>query len=374
MNTNINVFEVFPWNENFETGNLKIDEQHKVLVGLLNKLSCTLVNQTDLELNDALNELANYAKMHFADEQIIWEESFCDDPWLFEHIKAHESFLPAVMKIKEQAADNSLPDIIGKMVHFLVQWLMSHIIHSDKRMVLAISILESSLSIEEAKHLANEKMSGSEKTLIDAILNMYGGMSSRTIALMREVSARKEAERKLSEANKKLEEMSIIDPLTGVFNRRHMNTIFAEKLGKAVRDKTPLNLFLIDIDFFKKINDYYGHLEGDKALKKVSSCLQKHCRRPDDIVFRIGGEEFVILTTNETEKDAYQFAESLRMAVEELQIPNHQSEAGEYMTISIGVNHKIPDTENGQDEFTRIADKRLYQAKKLGRNQVVITD
>ncbi len=371
---NIDVFEVFPWNVNFETGNIKIDEQHRVLVGLLNNLSCTMINQTDFDLNTALYELTNYAQIHFADEQIIWEDNFPDDPWLFEHIKVHESFIPSVMKIREAPTDNSPIEIIEKLVHFLVQWLMSHIIHTDKRMVLAIEALESGLLIDEAKQLATEKISGSEKTLIDAILNMYSGMSARTIALMREVAARKEAERKLSEANRKLEEISIIDPLTGVFNRRHMNTIFTEKLGKAVRDKTSLNFFLIDIDFFKNINDHYGHLEGDEALKRLAYYLQKYCRRPDDKVFRVGGEEFVILTSNDTEENSYQFAESLRIAIEALHIPTHKSKVSKYMTVSIGVNHKVPSIKDSLDEFTRVADKRLYRAKKLGRNQVAITD
>ncbi|MCP4326510.1 MAG: GGDEF domain-containing protein [Alteromonadales bacterium] len=371
---NINVFEVFPWNKNFGTGNLKIDEQHKVLISLLNNLLYTMIHQTDFDLNTALNELTNYAQTHFSDEQIIWEGSFHDDPWLSDHIKSHESFLPTIMKIMEQTTADPLPDIIEKLVHFLVQWLMSHIIHMDKRMVLAIEALESGLSIEESKQLANEKITGSEKTLIDAILYMYSGMSARTIALMREISARKEAERKLNEANKKLEEISIIDPLTGVFNRRHMNTIFTEKLGKAVRDKTPLNLFLIDIDFFKKINDYYGHLEGDNALKKVGYCLQKYCLRSDDMVFRFGGEEFVILTSNNAKSDAHQFAESLRTGIEQLHIPNDQSKVSKYLTVSIGVNHKTPNIEDTLNEFIRVADNRLYRAKKLGRNQIIISD
>ncbi len=374
MGTNINVFEVFPWNENFRTGNSKIDEQHKVLVRLLNKLSGALITHTEFELNTLLNELANYAKTHFSDEEAIFKDSFSNDPWFLEHVNTHNSFLPSVMKIMEQADDEPLVDIIEKMVHFLVQWLMFHIIHSDKRMVLAIKALESGLSMEEAKLMAEKEMSGSEKILIDTILHMYSEMSSRTIDLMREVGARKAVEIQLNEANNKLEEKSITDSLTGLFNRRYIDNVFAEKQGKATRDKTELTLFLIDIDFFKKINDHYGHIDGDEALKKFGSCLQEHCRRPDDIAFRIGGEEFAIITTNKTEKDAAQFAETLRKATEELKIPNSQSEVSEYMTVSIGVNHTIPGVSDDLDQFTKIADKRLYQAKISGRNQIVCSD
>ncbi|MCP4187921.1 MAG: hemerythrin family protein, partial [Gammaproteobacteria bacterium] len=205
MDSNINVFEVFPWNENFRTGCSKIDEQHKVLVSLLNKLSEALITHTEFELNTLLNELASYAKVHFEDEEAIFKESFSNDPWFLEHVNTHNSFLPSVMKIMEQADDEPLVDIIEKMVHFLVQWLMFHIIHSDRRMVLTIKALESGISMEEAKLTAEKEMSGSEKILIDAILHMYSEMSSRTIALMREVDARKAVEIQLNEANKKLE-------------------------------------------------------------------------------------------------------------------------------------------------------------------------
>ncbi len=201
MGANINVFEVFPWNKNLQTGNSTIDEQHKELVGLLNKLSGALITHTEFELNTLLSELANYAKTHFNDEEAIFKENFSNDPWFLEHVNTHNSFLPSVMKIMEQADDEPLVKKKKKMVHFLVQWLMFHIIHSDKRMVLTIRALDSGLSMEEAKLTAEKEMIGSEKILIDAILHMYSEMSSRTIELMREVGASKAVEIQLNEAN-----------------------------------------------------------------------------------------------------------------------------------------------------------------------------
>ena len=374
MNTNLDMFEVFPWNKNFATGNSKIDGQHQVLVALLNKLASTLVNQDEIELNTAFDKLANYANMHFAEEEEIWVEYFPDDPWLSSHQMTHTSFLPSVMEIKKHAAGESLPDIIEKIVHYLLHWLTFHIIDTDKRMVLAIKALESGATIDEAKLMADKEMSGSELILINSILNMYDGLSSRTIALMREMNARKKAEEQLNEANKQLETLIITDPLTRLFNRRHLDSTFKTKIRKAIRDKTALSYLLIDIDFFKSINDHYGHLAGDHALAQLGACLLKLCRRPDDMAFRIGGEEFVILITNQSEKDAGQFAEMIRAAIEDLKIPNNQSEVSKYMTVSIGVIYKTPSFEDNQDEFTRIADKRLYRAKALGRNQVVISD
>ena len=374
MNASINMFEVFPWNKNFETGNAMIDEQHQILVELLNKLASTLVNQNEAELNTAFNELTSYASMHFAEEEKIWTKYFSEDPWLLSHLKTHTSFLPSILEIKNNASTETLPDAIEKIVYYLLHWLIFHIIDSDKRMILAIKALKTGASMDDAKIIANKEMSGSESILLDTILSMYDGVTSRTIALMREMNARKEAEAKLNAANEKLESLIITDPLTGLFNRRHLNNTFKTMLRKAMRDKTSLSYFLIDIDFFKSINDHYGHLTGDHALEQLGSCLIKVCKRPGDIAFRVGGEEFAILTTNKNEADAYQFAEIVRTAVENLKIPNIDSEVSDYMTVSIGGVHKLPHTEDNQDVFARIADKRLYQAKTSGRNKSVISD
>lgn len=373
-NTNIDMFEVFPWTKEFETGHPQIDEQHQVLVSLLNKLAVTLVFQDEVELNAVFNELSDYVNMHFADEEKIWVKYFQGDPWLASHEKTHASFLPFVKEIRKKSQGESLPDVVEKIVHYLLQWLISHIIDTDKRMVIAVRALESGSTIDEAKIIADKEMSGSELILINAILKMYEGLSSRTIALMREMNARKEAEEKLNKANKKLESLIITDSLTGLFNRRHLDNIFQTRIRKAIRDKTAISYFLIDIDFFKSINDHYGHLAGDQALEQLGACLIKICRRPDDMAFRIGGEEFGILTTNKSENDAAYFAEMIRAAIEALKIPNEQSETNKYMTASIGVVYKTPSREDTQDKFFNIADIRLYRAKSSGRNQVVITD
>lgn len=371
MITSIDKFEVLPWNKNFETGNSIIDAQHKVLVDLLNNLAVTLVNQDEVKLNTTFDELIAYANMHFADEEEIWLKYFPDDPWFLSHKKTHTSFLPSVMDIKKNVSGDTLTETTEKIVRYLLQWLVFHIIDTDKRMVIALNALELGATIDEAKNLAEEEMKGSKQILIDAILNMYGELSSRTIEAMREMKARKEAEERLNETNTQLQKLIITDPLTSLFNRRHFDSTFKLQLRKSIRGKTALCLMLLDIDFFKGINDYYGHLVGDQALQQLSACLQELCRRPDDMAFRIGGEEFCILTTGESKDSVEQFAEKIRATVEGLKIPNKQSEVSSYMTISIGVAYKIPRVGDNQDEFINVADKRLYQAKASGRNKVI---
>lgn len=364
-------FEVFPWNDNFETGNELIDEQHKVLVSMLNKLAMSLVIDETIEINDAFAELAAYANKHFDEEEAIWAEHFIEDSWLTSHQMSHAAFLPKVLEIKEQDTGQPLRDKVETIVKFLIRWLAFHIIDDDKRLAFVVENIKKGASLDEAKLAADKKMSGSMRVLIETILNMYDGLSSRTLDLMRERRARAKAEKELMEANKRLEQMSITDQLTGLYNRRHFETVFHDELRRARREKHELTYFMIDLDYFKNFNDIYGHLEGDLALERVGAKLSELCRRPGDYAFRMGGEEFSILTSGMEATKPEVFGEILRAGIEDLQIAHQGSEVSDVMTASIGVASKIPNMKDNVDDCMRIADERLYLAKEKGRNQVV---
>jgi diguanylate cyclase (GGDEF)-like protein/hemerythrin-like metal-binding protein len=370
--TDFDHFEVFPWNKNLETGHPVIDEQHIVLVDLLNKLARTLVSDEAKQVNDAFDELAKYADFHFNDEENIWSEYFSEDYWFSSHQMAHASFLPKVVEIKEQKPESQLTDIIEDIVRFLIRWLAFHIIDNDKRMAIAVDAIDSGKSIEEAKILADKKMSGSMRVLIETILKMYDGMSSSAMELMRERHARIKAEKELIKANKRLEKLSITDQLTGLFNRRYFNNVFPREVRRAKREKKSLTFLMIDIDYFKYYNDNYGHLEGDKTLEKISETMLKICRRPGDFVFRLGGEEFGILATSLSDDKASAFGEKLRESIENLQIPHTKNKINKYMTVSVGLTNQIPAHDDAFEEIIKIADMRLYQAKDTGRNRVVV--
>jgi diguanylate cyclase (GGDEF)-like protein/hemerythrin-like metal-binding protein len=369
--TDFDQFEVFPWNKNLETGHSVIDEQHMVLVDLLNKLARTLVSDEAKKVNDAFDGLAKYADFHFNDEEIIWSEYFSEDYWLSSHQMAHASFLPKVVELKEQKSGKQLTEIIEDIVKFLIRWLAFHIIDNDKRMAMAVEAIDSGSSIEEAKISADKKMSGSMRVLIETILKMYDGLSSSAMDLMRERHARIIAEKELIKANKQLEKLSITDQLTGLFNRRYFNEVFPREVRRAKREKKPLTFLMIDIDYFKYYNDNYGHLEGDKALEKISESMFKVCRRPDDFVFRLGGEEFGIIAAGLSNENALTLGEKIRESIENLQILHAKNKTSKYMTISIGLSNQIPAQNDTFEEIIKVADDRLYQAKNKGRNQVV---
>lgn len=372
--TDLDHFEVFPWNRNFETGHAVIDEQHQILVTLLNKLAKTLVANQVKEVNTAFDALAEYANMHFDHEESIWADHFRDDAWLTSHQMSHAAFLPKVIEIKSRETDKSLADVVEHIIKFLIRWLAFHIIDSDKRMAIALDEINRGKSLEEAKAAAEKKMSGSMRVLIETILAMYDGLSSRALELMRERHARIKAEEKLKEANRRLAELSVTDQLTGLYNRRYFDKVFNTEIRRARREQRRLTYILIDIDYFKRFNDTYGHLAGDTALEKIGKTLLDACRRPGDLVFRLGGEEFGILATHLADSDPDAFGEIIRSGVEALQIPHSRSDAGRFMTVSAGLVNRVPGPEDTVEKLAGLADKRLYRAKAQGRNRVVTSD
>ncbi|MDH5718258.1 MAG: PAS domain S-box protein [Spirochaetia bacterium] len=168
---------------------------------------------------------------------------------------------------------------------------------------------------------------------------------------------------------KKVEELSITDELTGLFNRRYFNDISDRELRRAKREKSVVTFIMIDIDHFKLYNDTYGHQKGDKVLEKVGSVMRKTALRAGDYAFRLGGEEFAFLLLNSAPEQIEFFSKKLKDDIASLKIEHQKNSASKYVTISIGTA-KINDKYD-LDEMIMRADKALYQAKDKGRNRVV---
>jgi len=367
-------FEVFPWNENFETGVHEIDEQHKKLVELLNKLANALTQEEPVEINQAFDELAKYADYHFESEEAIWAENFNDDSWFVSHQLTHSSFLPKVLALQEEDKNKPLQVVIEDILKFLIRWLAFHILDDDKRLAVAMDAMASGSSLEEAKVIADRKMNGSVRVLIDTIMMMYDRLSSRTLNLMRERHARLRIEAQLREVNKRLEKLSITDQLTGIYNRRYFDSVISDELKQIRIYQTSLNLILFDIDFFKKLNDYYGHSCGDEALHKVGEALKELCEKDGDYAFRLGGEEFAVVSVAIPGKAERISGESIRQCIESLKIPNRDSAISDYMTVSVGELAVESYDDHDTNGLMKLVDKRLYVAKNGGRNRVVSFD
>jgi diguanylate cyclase (GGDEF)-like protein len=175
---------------------------------------------------------------------------------------------------------------------------------------------------------------------------------------------------KLSGRCRSLDEVSKIDFLTNLYNRRFFNELLIREWKSCARNKCFLSVLMLDIDKFKDYNDTYGHLQGDKCLKLISKCLKKHINRPRDIVARYGGEEFVVLMPETDLEGAKYIAEKIRSAIEKLQILHEGFQSYGVVTISIGVAATIPEEKLSPENLMNIADEALYRAKENGRNRV----
>lgn len=181
------------------------------------------------------------------------------------------------------------------------------------------------------------------------------------------------ANRQLAEANIELERLATHDGLTGIPNHRRFAEFLANEWKRSARNKSPLSLILLDVDFFKKYNDGYGHQAGDDCLKKVAAVLADNVKRPTDIVARYGGEEFVIVLSETDSAGAAQVAEMVRAGVEEEKIKHEYSDANEYVTISLGCTTTIANPDSDPDLLVKSADEVLYKSKESGRNRVTVT-
>ena len=179
-----------------------------------------------------------------------------------------------------------------------------------------------------------------------------------------------EREHDLREINASLRQMSLEDPLTRIANRRRFETALQISWRRGARKRQPLSLLMIDVDFFKGVNDLHGHSYGDDCLVSIASILKEHARRPDDIVARVGGEEFVILLPETGIPGAEIVAARVQQSVHALAVENKASPFGQELTVSIGVG-SVHQPTHGVDPAILLdcADQALYDAKHQGRNR-----
>lgn len=174
---------------------------------------------------------------------------------------------------------------------------------------------------------------------------------------------------KLLEVNRQLERLAAQDSLTGLANRRHFDEVLGREARRAAREGTPLSLLLVDLDYFKRFNDSYGHVAGDECLKAVSRQLVLSAKRPGDLAARYGGEELSIILPSTTEVGAMHVAQLLQEQIQELDIAHRASPYG-CVTVSIGVASLHGDQGSRTPlELIEAADRALYRAKAAGRNR-----
>jgi len=168
-----------------------------------------------------------------------------------------------------------------------------------------------------------------------------------------------------------LERLACLDGLTGIANRRAFDTFVYRAWRQCMRQGEPLALMMLDIDFFKRFNDLYGHGEGDRVLKAVAGVMARAALRPEDQAARYGGEEFACVMPQSDLAGAQTVAARIMEGVKALNIPHAASDVADVLTVSIGVASCLPEADGTVEGLIRDADQALYRAKNMGRSQIV---
>ena len=202
------------------------------------------------------------------------------------------------------------------------------------------------------------------------VLRRPDGSVEALVGFMFDITARKQAEDKILQLQRELEVLSYRDSLTGVANRRMFDTLYPVEWAKAQATGEPLSLLVVDVDYFKQYNDYYGHMQGDECLRQVAAALDAGASRSRDLCARLGGEEFVLLLPATDPEAARNVAERCRRLLAQKELPHARSGVGRLVTVSIGVGTTVPGKQDRAEVFLDRIDRRLYQAKSAGRDQV----
>lgn len=212
-----------------------------------------------------------------------------------------------------------------------------------------------------------------EEYIVEIYGNHFINRKNKSIFIFsafNDVTETRKTSAELKEANRKLHLLSSIDGLTSIANRRIFDETLKLEWNNCMQNSLPLSLIIYDIDFFKKYNDTYGHLEGDEVLKRVSTTLKNICANYKYLVARFGGEEFAVIMSNVISSDAYNFAEKGRNAIYELLIPHKSSDISKFITLSGGISTIIPKPNDDINNLIKQADEALYTAKTSGRNKI----
>lgn len=361
----------FNWGTHFVTGLTEVDKQHHHLVDIINQFGSLLAeNEIRIEDVDSLkNQLADYAIYHFQDEEKLMSKVKVDALYLNRHIEVHKGFLDDVTSIYSRISMDNL-DQARAFLKFLIHWLAYHILGEDQDMASQIKAIQSGMSPHEAYEKLEQERNSGTAPLLEALNGLFEQVSIRNKELkqLNESLEEKVALRtkELYEANLNLEELSLTDVLTGLPNRRHAMRRLSRLWDEALQKESSLVCMMIDADHFKKANDVHGHHAGDEVLIELAKTLQDSLRN-DDVVCRLGGDEFFIICPNTDKEGGMHIAELTRKAVSELRVPT--GEGFWHGSISIGVASRRPDMK-GFEELIKAADKGVYAAKEDGKNCV----
>lgn len=361
----------FEWTQDYMTDLPSVDGQHRHLVDLINQLGRSLgdndVSRADLQ--SLFAELVSYAQFHFKDEEQLMRETGIDERHIDRHVASHRRFLNDIGTLHSMDDGPAARSGAG-ILDYLVHWLAYHILGQDQDMARQIEAVRAGTESGEAfERHEHEKDAAVEPLLaaLDKLLQQLSARNRELVELNRTLEERvAERTRALSQANEELRTLSLTDVLTGLSNRRHAMMLLKVLWEESDETGKPLAALMVDADNFKTVNDSYGHDAGDRVLMELARELQ-HSLRSDDLIFRLGGDEFLVLCPATDFDGAMQVGRSLLDRVAEMSIPTGSGFWEN--SISVGVAVRTPPMQV-LDELIKAADDSVYLAKSAGRNCV----
>ncbi len=375
--------ETFVWDQNFVTGLAQVDDQHYELVELFNELNESLfsadLNQGAL-LQRTYERVIEYARNHFHDEEQVMVEAGVDPQHVLAHRRLHEQFVEQAEAMWSQRS--ALIDHPENIVNFLTSWLGLHILGVDQSMARQIRLIGEGMSPAAAYEQESSTQEASTKALVQMVGKLYQVLSLQNTELakanthLEQRVQQRTAElahinAELLEANAQLERFSQTDGLLQIANRGYFERRLIEACAYAARQGKALGLLMIDVDFFKRYNDHYGHQAGDACLKAVARAVGHALHRGSDLLARYGGEELVVLLPDTDAAGTLHVAQRIVAGIAAVALPHARSEAAAHVTVSVGGTSRIP-SPNGGAVLIGEADAALYQAKESGRNRALI--
>ncbi len=368
--------QAFQWNHCFATGLPEVDEQHQRLVDVINRFGALIMREDGAsadELEVVFAELAQYASFHFSEEEALMAASGLTPQYIESHQQKHLMFMDEVTLLYEGISADNRGAAKG-LLQFLTNWLAYHILGTDQFMARQIASVATGEVAHEIEQTDFSGQDPAKDALLSALNGLFQQVSDRNHELVQlnksleeRVAQRTQA---LTEANQQLDDIANTDVLTHLPNRRHAMRSFQRAWVESINSNAALACMMIDADGFKQINDTHGHDAGDRVLQALSKQL-RNAVRTDDLVCRLGGDEFLIICASTPMDGALQLAEKIRSEVAALRV---SAGTGEWRgSISVGVAARTAGM-NSIEDLLKAADLGVYAAKRKGRNCVAVAD
>lgn len=361
----------FQWDSCYETGIDEVDEQHQFLVDIINRYG-VLVAENTISMEDIrtiLFELYQYSEFHFREEEALMRKSGIYSAHLDKHIKIHRAFMTEIISMQSFVSEEN-KRASELLLNFLIHWLAYHILGIDKNMSRQLAKIERGIDPRVAYEEEERGSDSSTEPLLAALTGLFEQVSERNKALL-ELNQNledmvQERTKQLVKANHKLEELSLTDSLTQLPNRRCAMRQLKQLWDIALSKNEPLVAIMIDVDHFKEVNDSAGHDAGDLVLQEIATLLKHHFRN-DDVVCRLGGDEFFVICPNTDQEGGLHVARQAQESISELQLD--LGRAYWRGSISVGVAERLEYMESYHD-LIKVADNAVYLSKAEGRNRV----